>query len=128
MKSALASTPSTASRIRGSSGSYCAFTSTSGIGRTVGKSRGTNSTVDPESQQRDRDQDDDDFDVAKIVVKSFVATPGSPADARKREGPDRRADRRQDGVAPKRHLEDSGRDRDERPDHGRDTPDEDGEV
>ena len=39
MNSALASTPSIASRMRGRSGSYCAFTSTSGIGRTIRQSR-----------------------------------------------------------------------------------------
>src|SRR5262245_15408782 len=108
MKSALASTPSIASRMRGSSGSYCAFTSTSGIGRTVGKSRGPQSTVDPKRQEEEDYDDNGIFDVAEIMMEALVASAGGPANARERERPDRRADGGQHRIAPERHLEDTG--------------------
>src|SRR5436190_17481049 len=128
MKSALASTPSIASRMRGSSGSYCAFTSTSGIGRTPGESRGTQAAVNPERQQHQHEGDDDVLDVAEVVMEALVAAPRRPADAREGECPDGRPDRGQDHVATERHLEDPCRDRDEGADHGRHTPDEHREV
>src|SRR4051794_2737711 len=103
MKSAPASTPSIASRMRGSSGSYCAFTSTSGIGRTARKSRGTNPAEDP-GRQQDEDQDDDRvFDVAEVVVETRVAAAGAPADPGEGERPDRRPDGGQRHVAPEGH-------------------------
>src|SRR6266545_539129 len=61
MNSPLASTPSITSRMRGRSGSYCALTSTSGIGRTVSKSRRPNSAhyeIQEESQDPGRDRDE----------------------------------------------------------------------
>src|SRR5580765_2819718 len=128
MNSASASTPSIASRIRGRGGSYWAFTSTSGIGGTARKSRGTQSSVDPEGQDHQDCGDNDVLDVAEVVVEALVAPSSRPADARKREGPDRRADRRQDRVAPEAHLEDPGRNRDERADDGRDPSDQDREI
>src|SRR6478672_5761544 len=128
MNSAPASTPSIAWRIRGRSGSYCAFTSTSGIGGTVGKSRGTYLSVDPKGQEHQDYGDKGVLDVAEVVVEALVAPAGRPADARERERPDGRADRRQDRVAPEGHLEDPCRDRDERADHRRDPSDQDREV
>src|SRR3954471_17509367 len=114
MNSALSSTPSIAARIRGRSGSYCAFTSTSGIGRTASKSRGTYPSVDPKNEQEEDGEDDDVLDVAEVVVETLVAGSGGPADAGEREGPDRRADRREHYVASEGHLEHPGRDGDER--------------
>src|SRR6476646_8323761 len=128
MNSAPASTPSIAWRIRGRSGSYCAFTSPSGIGGTVGKSRGTYLSVDPKGQEHQDYGDKGVLDVAEVVVEALVAPAGRPADARERERPDGRADRRQDRVAPEGHLEDPCRDRDERADDGRDPSDQDREV
>src|SRR5262245_52886904 len=61
-------------------------------------------------------------------MEALVTPAGSPADARKSKGPDRRADRGQHRVAPERHLEDTGRDGDERADHRRDTSDKGGEI
>src|SRR5262249_27018975 len=57
----------------GTSGAYCAFTSTRGIRGTSLKSIGPSSTQD---QVGDRDQDscnDDDFDEAELVVEALVA-------------------------------------------------------
>src|SRR5262245_53917692 len=128
MKSAPSSTPSIASRIRGKSGSYCAFTSTSGIGSTAPKSRDTYPAVD---QKRHQDQDCGDkriFDEAEIVVEALVAASGGPAEPGEREGPERRADRRQHRVADERRLENPCRDRDERADHGSDTSHQDRQV
>src|SRR3954462_16044046 len=94
MNSALSSTPSIASRIRGRRGSYGAFTATSGIGRTASKSRGTYPSVDPKNGQEEDGEDDDVLDVAEVVVETLVAGPGGPAEAVERAGPDHRADRR----------------------------------
>src|SRR5436190_4458387 len=105
MNSELASTPSIASRMRGSRGSYCAFTSTSGIGRTVRKSRGTESAVNPEGQQHEHDQHHDVLHVAEVVVEALVAAARGPADSGECEGPDRRPDRGQRHIASEPHLE-----------------------
>src|SRR3954469_16188667 len=120
MNSALSSTPSIASRIRGRRGSYCAFTSTSGIGRTASKSRCTYPSIDPKNEQEEDSEDDEVLDVAEVVVEALVAASGGPADAGEREGPDRRPDRSEHDVAAERHLEDPGRDGDERADDRRD--------
>src|SRR3954454_20502656 len=86
MKSALASTPSIASRMRGSSGSYCAFTSTSGIGRTPGKSRG-------EIEQAEGDSGD--HEIIEVFADAVVVRPDRPADPGKAETEDGAADRRE---------------------------------
>src|SRR4051812_11981327 len=114
MNSPLASTPSIASRMRGKSGSYCAFTSTRGIRRTARKSR-LSPLHDPIARQGEDQGDDCVLDVAEAVVEVLVAAPGSPARAGERERPDRRAERRQRDIAPELHAEDAGRNRDERP-------------
>src|SRR5256886_346340 len=128
MNSPLVSTPSIASRMRGSRGSYCAFTSTSGIGGTIRESR----RPPPAHQQIGRETDDrgDDrvFHIAEVVVEPLVAPSEPVAHSREPEGPDRRADQRQHAVAPEAHPEDSRGDRDERPDHGRDAADQHREV
>src|SRR4051812_18027997 len=128
MNSALSSTPSIASRIRGRSGSYCAFTSTSGIGRTASKSRGTYPSIDPENEEEEDGEDDEVLDVAEVVVEALIAGSRGPADAGESEGPDRRADRRQDDVPPEGHLEHPRRDRDERANDRRDAADQHREV
>src|SRR5215471_16646063 len=128
MKLAPSRTPSIASRMRRNSGSYCAFTSTSGIGSTAPKSRDTYPPVDQKGQQ---DQDCSDkriFDKAEIVMEALVAPSGGPADPGEREGPDRGADRRQHRVADERRLENPCGDRDERADHGSDAADQDRKV
>src|SRR5439155_3139420 len=111
MNSPLASTPSIASRMRGKSGSYWAFTSTSGIGRTAAKSSSS-----PDQPIRGEYEDEGDRRVVRVpevVVEGLVAAPDSPADSGNREAPDGRADQRERGVAPQPHAEDPGRDRDE---------------
>src|SRR5437868_9567763 len=109
MNSPPARTWSIASRMRSSNGAYCAFTSTSGIGRTGRKSR--SSPPDPEIARQKQDCCDDGvLDVVEVVVEVLVAPPGTPPDARECERPDGRADRRQHDVWPERHSEDPGRD------------------
>src|SRR3954469_21316867 len=107
MKSALASTPSIASRMRGSSGSYCAFTSTSGIGRTPGKSRG-------EIEQAEGDSGD--HEIIEVFADSVVFRPDRPADPGKAETEDGAADRREAEEAEERHPADPRRNCDERAD------------
>src|SRR6266480_1478536 len=113
MKSALASTPSIASRMRGSSGSYCAFTSTSGIGRTPGKSR-------DEIEQAEGDSGD--HEVIEVFADAVVVRPDRPADRGKAEAEDSAADRREAEEAEERHPADPRRDRDERADARRHKP------
>src|SRR4051812_20422950 len=116
MNSPLASTPSIASRMRGNNGSYWAFTSTSGIGRTISKSR-----LSPAPDQIAGQSEDEShhrvLDVAEVVVEALVASARAVPDTGERERPDRRADGGQDDVAPERHPEDPRRNRDERADH-----------
>src|SRR5688572_11153517 len=127
MNSPLASTPSIASRTRGNSGSYCAFTSTSGIGRTARKSRSS-----PAQNQIGHDRHDSgDHRVihkAEVMVERLVAFPKAPADTGERKTPDRRPDQRQDRVAPERHAEDAGRNGVERPNDGSQPPHQNREV
>src|SRR5947207_14623766 len=104
MKSALASTPSIASRIRGNSGSYCAFTSTSGIGRTAKESRG-------EIDQREHDPGDDG--VIEVFADAVVVRADGPADAGQPETEDGAADRGETEEADERHPADPRWDRDE---------------
>src|SRR5689334_24718872 len=128
MKSAPASTPSIASRMRGKNGSYCAFTSTSGIGRTARKSRGPDAAIDPERQQNEDYDHNGVFHVAEIVMEALIAPPRGPADPGECERPDRGTDRREDRVPNEGRLEDPCGDGDERADDGGHAPDQDGEV
>src|SRR5688572_23946609 len=124
MNSPLASTPSIASRTRGNSGSYCAFTSTSGIGRTACKSRSS-----PAQDQIRHDPGDHRvIHEAEVMVERLVAFPEAPADAGERKTPDRRPDQRQDRVAPERHAEDTGWNGVERPNDGSQPPHQNREV
>src|SRR6266511_904927 len=98
MNSPLESTPSITSRMRGRSGSYCAFTSTSGIGGTIGKSRAS-AAKDQIHRESDDSGQDRVIHKAEVVVEGLVALAQPPADAGKCEAPERRADQRQDRVA-----------------------------
>src|SRR5712691_6827268 len=128
MNAPLASTPSIASRIRGRNGSYCALTSTRGIGRTTGKSRRPSSANDQIHRQRDDSRRHRVVGEAEIAVKALVAVAEPIAGSRERKGPDRGTDQRQHAVAQQRHPEDSGRNRDERPDDGREPANQDREI
>src|SRR5439155_3538342 len=64
------------------------------------------------------------IDVFEALVDPFPTRSEAPAGTRPGEAPDRAADRRQHGVAKKRGLEHSGRDRDERARDGRHPADE----
>src|SRR6059058_3961621 len=120
-------TSATRSWICGIRRSYCAFTSTRGMLGTRAESR-----CSPSEQQVHRQENgschDDDVDVVKRVVELLVAGAHAPPDARQREAPDGRPRDRQQRVPAKGHAEDPGRDRDERADDRRDSPDEDGPV
>src|SRR5215211_4282305 len=110
----------------GISGAYCALTSTCGIATASHRRR------PPPDEQPRRDPDDRDGDrhvgIAEDMVEVLPARAESPACAREGEAPDRRADGRPQDVTAERHLEDAGRDRDERARDGRDAPDEDRPV
>src|SRR3954471_1954643 len=124
MNSPLSSTPSIASRIRGRNGAYCAFTSTSGIGRTIGKSRRPSPTEDQIRREGDNHDQDRVVHEAEVAMEMLVAGAGAVAGAREGEGPDRRADESQDDVAPERHPEDPRGNRDERADDRRHAPEQ----
>src|SRR5215212_2103586 len=116
MNSPRCSTPSITSRMRGRSGSYCAFTSTRGIGRTASKSR----LSAPQHQvggQRDDGGGDRVLGIAEVVMETVIATSCAPTDTGEGERPERRADGGQGDVAPELHPEDPGRNRDEGADH-----------
>src|SRR5918912_2255122 len=100
MKSPLSSTVSIASRTRGRSGAYCAFTSASGIRGTARKSRGTYPPVSPDGNQCQREQHHGDLDVAEVVMEALVAPARRPPDRRETERPDRRPDCREHDIAP----------------------------
>src|SRR5437870_11369754 len=128
MNSPLMSTPSIASRIRGRNGSYCALTSASGIGRTARKSRRPYSAHDQIRQERRDRGGHRVVGEAEITVKTLVARAEAVAGSGERKRPDRRSDQRQHAVAPQGHPEDPGRDRDEGPDHGSETADQDRQL
>src|SRR5437899_7859321 len=107
MKSPLTSTPSIASRMRGRSGSYCAFTSTSGIGRTAGKSRRPSPTDGQVRGENEYGGDDRVLHEAEVVMEALVAPSGGVAGPGDRKAPHGRPDQGQDGVAPERHPEDA---------------------
>src|ERR1700751_3621665 len=116
-----------AARSRGISGPYSALTSTSGI---VCTRRHFSRSQPPVDQIRQRDQDarnDRVLDVVEAVVEAAIALAVPVARAGEGERPDRRAHEGQHRVDPERHLEDSGRDRDEGADNRSDPADEDAE-
>src|ERR1051325_1160611 len=128
MNSPLVSTASTGSPLRGREGAYCAFTSTSGIGGTIGKSRRPPPPHQEPDPEEDHRRNDGDLDEAEVVMEALVARAEPIANSGEGECPHRGADQGQDRVAPERHPEDPGGDRDEGPDHRRDPSDQDREL
>src|SRR2546423_11532205 len=128
MNSPLSSTPSIASRMRGSSGPYWAFTSTSGTGGTVSKSRGLAPPDQEIRHEREHGRHRRIVGEAEVVMNGRVASPRGPADTREREAPDGGADQGQQRVAPERNAEDPGRNGDEGAHHGRHPADEHSQV
>src|SRR3954447_26649585 len=108
----------------GMSGAYCALTSTSGIRGTPLQSIGPSAPQDQVGDADENSCNDGDFDEPELLVEALVARPERPADGREHEGPDRRADQRQDDVAAERDAEDPRRNRHERADNGSDAADE----
>src|SRR5215210_8850037 len=127
MNSPEASTSSKRSRSVSRSGAYCALTSTSGI-CTARKATRPASADQEIGNERDEDRGDRVVDVVELLVERLPARAERPADARERETPDRRPQKREDGVAPEGEAEDAGGNRDEGARDGRDPPDEDGRV
>src|SRR5918994_5155817 len=121
-------TPSNRSRSSSTSGAYCAFTSTSGIVGTAAQSRCPAMTDQGPHDDEDDRRDDQILGVAELVVELLPVRAERPADRRQPKAPHRRARDREGRVAWKRHLHDTRRDRDERPDHGGDAADQDGQV
>src|SRR6476661_7260284 len=128
MNAPLSRTPSIASRMRSKNGSYCALTSTRGIGRTAGESRRPSPADDQIRRQRQDRGGHGVVDEAEVAVEALVARPEPIPGSGKRKGPDRRTDQRPHAVTQQRHPEDSGGNRDEGPDHGRDPSDQDRKV
>src|SRR5436190_11188585 len=122
--------PSSTSRNRrsssGTSGAYCALTSTSGIFGTARDGSRAFATHDQVRHERENACAHRVVDEAEVAVERLVTAPEAPADSRERERPDRGAEQRQEDVADERNPEDARRDRDERPGQGRDAADEDG--
>src|SRR3954452_12900318 len=112
----------------GRSGAYCALTSTSGICTTGSQSIGAPSPPDNVRRERNDSCDEGDIRVAERVVEPLPVRAEGPADAREREGPDRRAGERHDGVAPERRAADARWNGDERARDGCDPADEHGPV
>src|SRR5215471_17254864 len=111
---------STTSRNRasssGSSGAYCAWTSTSGIVCTASQLTDLEAAINGIRRERDDACDRRVLEVLEVVVEALVARPEPVPRAGDCERPDRRADQRQHEVRRERDLEDAGRDRHERPD------------
>src|SRR5438045_347972 len=112
----------------GISGPYSALTSTSGIVCTALHFSPTSPSVDQIHRPEHDAGDDGVLDVAEVVIEAVVVRTEAVAGAREREGPDRGADCRVDRVRDKLHLEDTGRDGDERADDRRYPSDEDADV
>src|SRR5580765_4763978 len=108
----------------GTSGAYCALTSTSGIRGTSLKSIAASAAQNQIGDQDQNSCNDGDFHEAELVVEALVARAERPADGREPEAPDRRADQRQHDVARERDAEDAGGDRHERANDRRHTSDE----
>src|SRR6266481_1885444 len=110
----------------GMSGAYCALTSISGICDTA-----TSHCSPAVEKVRRREHDaynDRVLGVLEAVVEAVVARAERVSDAGDGERPDGGADQRQDGVGPERHLERTGRDRDERAYDRREATEEDADV
>src|SRR5205823_5577250 len=127
MKTPASSTSARRSFSSGRSGAYCALTSTSGIGRTASESSRAPAQHEP-CRGSDDGEPDRVVDEPEVAVEALPAPADRPADAGGREAPDRRANERQDRVRGEPHPEDARRDRDERADDGRDSPQEDSPV
>src|SRR5215211_1469278 len=104
--------------------SYWALTSTRGVSTTGLESRGASSQYQVQHQQHGSC---DERDVER-VVKTVVVASERPADAGERERPGGRARDREERVAPERHAEHPGRDRDERAHYGGDAAECDGPL
>src|SRR6478752_1082429 len=108
-------------------GAYCALTSTSGI-CTAPHFSGVEPAEDEIRRQRENACKNCIFEIFEIVVEALVARAEAVAESADHEGPDRRADEREEQVGTERHLEDPGRNRDERAHHRCHPADEDAEV
>src|SRR5438105_1652653 len=121
------STPRKAAASWGISGSYSARTSTSGIAM-----RPNFSLRSPPIRQIRRSEHDEgrdgELDVAEVVIEAVVVRPEAVARAGERERPNGGANRRVDRVRSELHLEDAGRDGDERADERSDAADQDADV
>src|SRR5690242_21294790 len=124
MKPLPSSTSRNAASSRGISGSYSARTSTRGIVCTRGHFSHSDPAIHEIRQRRENPYDDRVLDVAEIVLEALVARSQGIADADEGERPERRPDQGQAEEDSEWHLEDPGRDRDERANHGRHRPDE----
>src|SRR5205823_3238854 len=102
--------------------SYCALTSMRGILGTGVESRRASFPYQVQHQEQSSCHDDH-VDVVERVMEMLVALAHCPADRGEREAPQGRARDRQERVAPERHPEDPGRNRDEGP-HDRGHPPE----
>src|SRR5207248_4571017 len=112
----------------GISGPYSARTSTSGIVCTTIHFSPSAPSVDQIRRTSDDGGHHGVLEVAEVVIDAVVVRTEAVTGAREREGPDRGADRRVDRVRHEPHLEDTGRDRDERADDRRDPAHEDAEI
>src|SRR5215469_68229 len=125
MKPLPSRTSRNAASSRGISGSYSARTSTRGIVCTRGHFSHSDPTVDPIRDAYKDHEHDRVLDVTEVVLEALVARAEAVADADEGERPDRRPDERQAEEQRERHLEQPGRDRDERADDGQERPDQD---
>src|SRR5579862_6216802 len=124
MKRSLSRTSRNAASSRGISGSYSARTSTRGIVCTRGN---FSRSYPPVDQIRHHSQDayrNQVLDVAEVVLEVLVARAERIADADEGERPDGRAEQCQAEELHERHLEQAGRDRDERADDRRERSDQ----
>src|SRR5688572_30599987 len=100
--------------ISSSRGAYCARTSTSGVCGTASQSTRPPTADQKPDPAANEQREDGVVDVVEVVVEALPVAPDGPADPGEGEAPGGRADERQHGVAAERHVEDAGRDRDER--------------
>src|SRR5215470_3433838 len=113
MKSLPSSTSRKAASSRGISGSYSARTLTRGIVCTRRHFSRSHPPVDQIRQPGDYGQDDRVLDVAEVVLETLVARAEAVADADEGERPQSRTHQCQAEELQERHLEQSGRNRDE---------------
>src|SRR5438105_1985839 len=128
MKTPDSSTSARRSFSAGSRPAYCALTSTSGIWGTAAQSRRADAAdYDVGHENHDRG-DDRVLGVAEVVVEALVARSERPPGGGQPEAPRYAAEEGEDGEARHGHARDSGRDRDEGANDGRDAAEEDGGV